>query len=250
MEGWSSDWKQGTDSTARGLASVTPRAHGPAADLQRDNNNVAGAISSCHVPITPLVNATRGPRRSLCSRDSHCDLRPRAVAGTSSFGMSGVNAHMLLGAPVRASDGTQQAVTTQWHHARYWPVPPLSALLAAHLSQPGAFPRPSHKHRPAAKASLLIESLLQSAETRMVGGNLGPALQMPCWSAVSVAAERPGGLVIFATDLSAAPGLAYLRDHIVSGRALMPGTGCAALPSSEASQIAPVVVLTLAHVTA
>ena len=32
--------------------------------------------------------------------------------------------------------------------------------------------------------------------------------------------------MLFTTDLSAGPGLAYLRDHVVSGRPLMPGTGC------------------------
>jgi len=66
------------------------------------------------------------------------------AAGTSSFGMSGVNAHMLLGAPARASDGPQQAVI-RWRNARYWPVPPLSALLAVHILPPGVSPLPYYQ---------------------------------------------------------------------------------------------------------
>ncbi len=71
-----------------------------------------------------------------------CRLTPAFMlaAGTSSFGMSGANAHMLLGAPARVCDGPQHAVTTQWRNAHYWPVPPLSALLAAHVPPPGVSP--------------------------------------------------------------------------------------------------------------
>jgi hypothetical protein len=34
-----------------------------------------------------------------------------------------------------------------------------------------------------------------------------------------------GSAAVFAVELATAPALAYLRDHVIAGRALMPGTG-------------------------
>ena len=56
---------------------------------------------------------------------------PRA-AGASSFGMSGVNAHVLIAAPPHSSppvDPREAKAAVQWRRQRAWPVPPLHAAL-------------------------------------------------------------------------------------------------------------------------
>ena len=57
----------------------------------------------------------------------------QSLAGTSSFGMSGVNAHALLEAPAQhAVTGSGQPApgTLAWHRQRMWPAPPRMALLS------------------------------------------------------------------------------------------------------------------------
>ena len=68
----------------------------------------------------PLLSLTLG----ICVQD-------QSLAGTSSFGMSGVNAHALLEAhPVALNCGAQPAGLS-WRRQRTWPAPPRSALLAS-----------------------------------------------------------------------------------------------------------------------
>ena len=49
------------------------------------------------------------------------------AAGTSSFGMSGVNAHMLLGRPASAQASSR--VNMHWEYQSFWPGPMLHHLL-------------------------------------------------------------------------------------------------------------------------
>ena len=71
--------------------------------------------------------------RLACSRGYH---RPCPAAGTSSFGMSGVNAHMLVGCSL-ASAAAPPAPVLQWQHQRYWPGPMLH-----HLAHPSVMAAP------------------------------------------------------------------------------------------------------------
>jgi hypothetical protein len=87
------------------------------------------------------------------------------LAGTSSFGMSGVNAHMLLRSGTQV-DSLPPTTPLVWQRQRHYPVPPAQAVLA-------------------------------SAST----GSAGSAA--------------------FACDLGS-PRLAFLRDHVVGGSALVP----------------------------
>ena len=46
-----------------------------------------------------------------------------ARAGTSSFGMSGVNAHLLLAPSRTPAHSLSGGVGLQWRRGRYWPSP-------------------------------------------------------------------------------------------------------------------------------
>lgn len=60
------------------------------------------------------------------------------AAGTSSFGMSGVNAHALLAAPHR-SRVSSDAQLSAWRRKRCWPAPATSPLLLRSIgTQQGA----------------------------------------------------------------------------------------------------------------
>ena len=51
------------------------------------------------------------------------------VAGSSSFGMSGVNAHMVLARDSSSSGGAAPAPTAIWRGDRTWPLPPAQSML-------------------------------------------------------------------------------------------------------------------------
>ena len=73
--------------------------------------------------------ARHGPRCSpMVPRQSSGACYPGAVAGSSSFGMSGVNAHMLLTQGSTGPDARPTALTI-WSRQRAWPFPPLHTLL-------------------------------------------------------------------------------------------------------------------------
>lgn len=109
------------------------------------------------------------------------------LAGTSSFGMSGVNAHALLSAAgslaaAASSSSASGSVAACWQRSSYWPSP--------------------------ARHPLLL-----------------------------LAASR-GQLVECAVDLSAA-GLAWLRDHAVQGRPLLPAAAMFELAAAVAAALLP-----------
>lgn len=59
-------------------------------------------------------------------------MQEEAAAGTSSFGMSGVNAHLVLARhadPVSANRPLPGRQPLLWHHLRCWPAPPRHVML-------------------------------------------------------------------------------------------------------------------------
>ena len=63
---------------------------------------------------------------------------PRLVAGTSSFGMSGVNAHGLFKPPERLPASPASLAAVPWQRTRHWVVPS-----PHHLLQSASFDRPT-----------------------------------------------------------------------------------------------------------
>ena len=115
------------------------------------------------------------------------------LAGTSSFGMSGVNAHALLSAAPAASlaagadAATASSAAITWQRTQFWPSPlPHPVLLAATA-------------RLAGSAARLVECV---------------------------------------ADL-AAPGLAWMQDHAVQGRALLPGAAMFEMAAAAATACLP-----------
>lgn len=122
---------------------------------------------------------------SLCLGGSVVLMLVFLCAGTSSFGMSGVNAHLLLTAQSRSAPTLQRSMPLPWQRQRFWPAPLLSAMLAAHL--------PS--------------SVAEDHVTQLVA--------------------QPGSR----------QGLAFLWDHRVQGRVLLPGTAMFELAAAAAAAL-------------
>ena len=136
------------------LREVNPYVASAVEDWRR-RHGLAAALPRQHAPLPAAAAGSSGSSP--------------AAAGTSSFGMSGVNAHMLL-SPAAADEGSVAAADVQplpRHRQRHWPAP------AAHP---------------------LLEEV----------GAAGGTARFSC-SFVGVSA-------------------AFLRDHCVSGRLLVPAT--------------------------
>ena len=81
---------------------------------------------------TPTCTVVEHAGTAACQQsllEHACFVQEQGLAGTSSFGMSGVNAHALLGA--RPMNSEPQPVRLSWRRERTWPAPPRLALLAA-----------------------------------------------------------------------------------------------------------------------
>lgn len=140
--------------------------------------------------INPHVTAALAGVGGGGSRDDSSAAIPRQaaghgstlLAGTSSFGMSGVNAHALL-APAGGVPANQPGSgMLPWEQQRYWPVP--------------------QQHR---------------------------LLQLP---------RLAEGSARFAVALSSSAAQAYLWDHAVSGRALLPGTAMLEMAGAAGASLA------------
>lgn len=79
--------------------------------------------------LSPLA-AARSIAIPPCRAYDAIRVQEQSLAGTSSFGMSGVNAHALLEAPSEQSQA-DAADGLAWRRERTWPAPPRMALLAA-----------------------------------------------------------------------------------------------------------------------
>ncbi len=123
--------------------------------LRNMNPYVASAVE-----FSPQLNFM--PRQLAAAGNS------TRVAGTSSFGMSGVNAHMVVEGTVSCTEPVATC-TTIWKLQSYWPAPLQTAFISKFVN----------KHR---DEEAIIE----------LNAN--------------------------------APSIAYLRDHIVAGNAILPGT--------------------------
>ena len=165
-------------------------------------------------------------------------LRPLRAwhAGTSSFGMSGVNAHLLVSARGQSSAGLDVAgAPLAWQRTRVWPAPFEHRFVQPVLHGPATtvrrasnllLPDVCYCHAwlmsrpPCVCATILRDSTLP--ETLHSESFLRRrARSTSCACIVKTMQRTPHR---FSAPLSQAAPLAWLRDHCVTGRALMPAT--------------------------
>lgn len=135
---------------------------------------------------------------------------PRVLAGCSSFGMSGVNAHGLFSAP-NTQDHAEPRLA--WQRQRHWPVPPYHHMLVAALWD-------------RARATARRASARPGSAFSMPGAN-GPSI----WTALHLSTptflpapfNRPAACRLQCSLVAA--DLAYLYDHLVQDTSILPGAG-------------------------
>jgi acyl transferase domain-containing protein len=154
------------------------------------------------------------------------------VTGTSSFGLSGVNAHLLLTTATTAAPQPQQRASLPWQRQRFWPLPLLSAVLSAHLPSPDGGDRTvrlaAQPHNSQALAFLW--------DHRVQGRVLLPGTAMFELAAAAAAALSGDGSL----PAAARPTLAALS--IVSPKVLSALTGGGKVDSSQQAAAADVLL--------
>jgi hypothetical protein len=113
----------------------------PVVNLRAVNPYVAAALGFFGSSSSVGVPRQAAPDAAASAVDASGGIATDRVAGTSSFGMSGVNAHMLL-SPVAADAvavAAGAAAPLPWERQRYWPLPQQHRLLQLpRLAGPGA----------------------------------------------------------------------------------------------------------------
>ena len=110
----------------------------PVVNLRAMNPYVAAALGSFGSSSVAIPRQA-APDAAAASVDAAGETSAHRVAGTSSFGMSGVNAHMLLSPAAAAALAVAPAAPLPWELQRYWPVPQQHRLLQLpRLAGPGA----------------------------------------------------------------------------------------------------------------
>ena len=97
----------------------------PVVNLRGVNPYVGSALAGFGGSSGSNSSGVAIPRQAAPDASASAGL----VAGTSSFGMSGVNAHMLLSPAVGARAPTDGTASLPWEQQRYWPVPQQHRLL-------------------------------------------------------------------------------------------------------------------------
>jgi acyl transferase domain-containing protein len=102
----------------------------PVLSLRSVNPYVATALGAMGSRAAPGAFVPRQPAPAAAAQ-------AQPVAGTSSFGMSGVNAHLLLTTAPPPEGHPPPARAQPWALHRFWPVPAASALAGAPSLRPG-----------------------------------------------------------------------------------------------------------------
>ena len=167
--------------------------------------------------------------------DNSCD------AGTSSFGMSGVNAHMVLSSPSSCSQSLHSCAALLWKRQCFWPAPKLHRLAhPAAPHPPGTFRcwactqaiacSLDSLRSPQLEAPLL-EHQQPTLLLAVVALTASQAIYLlrSCSCAVPACILIASGRRLMAPSMLrclaslGSPALAFLQDHRVQGRVLAAG---------------------------
>ncbi|KAK9834736.1 hypothetical protein WJX74_008822 [Apatococcus lobatus] len=238
------------------LATLSSRARAPILNLRSVNSYVAGSWEEWSGQMNLQNSASRQHMPGPISFDLG-----RPMAGTSSFGMSGINCHMVMG---QTADSADPASSPDLWKIPSWGTDPLtpprassgglahqgSSLLGPQRGASRILPKAGHSSLGSLKgAGSELDRLLriksgsgtmhhgQSDVSRMAGGEQDRRLggtkiirgKRRWWGLPPISrlltcfSTAAAGVAKFACNLGEAS-VAYLQDHRVQERALMPAT--------------------------
>ncbi len=128
---------------------------------------------------------------------------PGVLAGCSSFGMSGVNAHALLAAP--HEDGCILGNEMAWRQRRHWPVLDAHHMLASTFKDTDR------------------EAGVRCAPLVWLQREFG--VVVPFTTVIHILTHRVNLPILRFQSYLASPALGFLLDHVVQGQSILPGAG-------------------------
>ncbi len=108
------------------LGAAQQRLLPPVVNLRDMNPYVAAALGGFGSGGSGSSGGVAVPRQAA---PDGCGSPSGEAAGTSSFGMSGVNAHALLSPPAGAASAAEACTSLLWQPVRHWPIPQQHRLL-------------------------------------------------------------------------------------------------------------------------